>query len=694
MSSKITPDHLGRWACVYVRQSSLHQVRANVESTQRQRALTDVAFRLGWPRERIVLIDEDLGCSGSNTVERPGYRRLFDLVQSGSVGLILAVEMSRFGRDDMQWQLLVRHCSFSNVLLADEQTVYDPGDCQDQVMLGLLGALAQFELGQQRKRMWVCWMEKARRGELYCSVPIGYVLEEGRLVKDPNERIRHVLEVLFEQFTHTGSTGKLARWCCDRGLQIPCHRTGKGHGTLLWQEANSQRVFNLLTNPFYAGAYVFGRRGTQRFIEPDGQIVRRIVRKSAEQWDTVIRDHHEAYISWAAFEDQVRRLHANNPMKDRSAKGAAHRGGALLEGLLRCRRCGNKLYVRYSEKGAAHYTCRNGSKQRAGRTTGCFAFVGEPLHGAVMERTFELLEPLGVEAALKSLQQLQSDRQSGRQALQDAVVQRQYEADRAQRQYDRVEPENRLIAATLENRWNEALLRLNEAQRAFAQEERNRPLPMDPEERERLMKLGSDVRRVWENPGAPMELKKRILREIVEEIVVDEEEQKSRMRGWIHWKGGVHTEIVFSRPTRKRTEAAAFDDEATIRMMGEVLDDAQIALTLNRSGKPTPRGDSWTASRVAGFRKRHAIAAWNEKEKKAKGLLTQKETAVSLQISPSSVLRLIKNGILPAKQAFSGAPWIIRHSDLESDAVKTAVKTVQLGVSAPLSQNENQLNLW
>ena len=694
MSGKIKPDHQSRLACVYVRQSSIHQVRSNVESTQRQRALTDVALKLGWPTERIVLIDEDLGCSGSNTVERRGYQRLFNMVQSGSVGLILAVEMSRFGRDDLQWQLLVRHCSFSNVLLADEQAVYDPSDCQDHVMLGLLGTLAQFELAQQRKRMFFCWLEKARRGELYCAVPVGYVLESGVLMKDPNERIQHVLGAIFGQFMLAGSTGKLARWCCGQGIQVPSYQGGKGCGTLLWQEANSQRLFNLLTNPCYAGAYVVGRRKIEKHLEPDGQILRRRVRKPRSDWDTIIHEHHEAYISWTTYEAHQRLLQANSPMKDRSTKGAVHRGEALLEGLLRCRRCGTKLYVRYSQKGVARYGCRNGSKQRAGHNTGCFSFAGEPLHAQVVERMFDLLEPHGVEAALQALQQLESDQKSKQQALMDVVLQRQYEADRAQRQYDHVEPENRLIASTLEKRWNESLERLNEARSALVQFEQSQPLQMRPEERDALLKVGRDVRRVWNHPDAPINLKKQIVRELIEEIVVDDEPPNDQLRCWIHWKGGLHTEITISYKTRTKNTTAPSDEEGAIRMMRDVLDDPQIAITLNRAGKRTPRGESWTADRVAHFRKRHAIAAFDQKEKKEKRLLTQQETAVSLQISPSSVLRLVKDGIIPAIQAFSGAPWVIRQDDLESERVQRVVKMVKMGGPDPLSQNENQLTLW
>lgn len=695
MTNTITDAHRSELACVYARQSSLNQVRNNCESTERQRNLVMHAERLGWKPSRIVLIDEDLGCSGTNMIDRLGYQRLVKMVKKKEVGLILATEMSRLGRDHIEWQILIRYCSFANVLLGDEQRTYDPNDPNDQIVLGLMGAFAEYELSHLRKRMYESLINKAKKGEVHCSIPAGYILCNELLVKDPNLRVQHAIETILEKFTSSASAGELTRWCCDNKVEVPSYVGGKGRGVLCWQEATTQRIVNILKNPTLAGAYVFGRRKTEKYLEEDGQVRKRIVRKPKEQWMIVIQDHHEAYISWAQFEKNLQRLEANNPMAKRDAAGAAHKGEALLAGLLRCRECGNKLQVGYSSKGAVRYICRNGTKQRAGRSVGCFSFQGKAINHLIAEEVLAVVEPAGVEASFRACDLLEAENTSRGQALSDKVEQYKFEADRAFRQFDCSDPENRLVTGELEKRWNKCLVDLSSATSELEFFEQERQEHISPEEREALLLLGKSVKNAWFNPASSMILKKQIVRELVEEIVVTVDKKENLIRCWIHWSGGQHTPLQLPLKTRKVTKRTDEEDPVEIiKKLREIVDDSRIVQILNRAGIKRKTGASWTKKRIEDFRQRHGIPAFSEKEKKAKQLMTQQEAANRLEISPMSVLRLIRTGVISAKQVFSGSPWIIKTSALEKKIVQRAVENIKKGSSGPLTENPNQLTLW
>lgn len=693
---KITDSHKELLACVYVRQSSLGQVHKNRESTKRQLKLQGHAEELGWSSSRIVLIDEDLGLSGINTTKRPGYQRLFSMIKENKVGLILATEMSRLGRDNIEWQILMRHCSFFNILLSDENIIYDPREPHDQVLLGLLGAIAEYELSQIGERMLKGSLNKAKRGELHSSVPAGYtLLSTGAYVKDPNRRVQEAIATIFEKFMSFSSVGTLCRWCCDNGIEVPSYVGGKGRGQLCWKEATVQRLSNILNNPTFAGCYVHGRRRTEKFLSEDGQIMKRVVRKQKAEWRTVIKDNHEAYISWSQYERNLERLKANNPMTKRHAAGPTHKGEALLAGLLRCRECGNKLQVGYSAKGVVRYICRNGTKQRAGRSIGCFSFQGKAMNHMIEEQVLEVVEPAGIEAALQAFDLLKSENMIRRQSLLNKVEQYQYEADRAFRQFDCSDPENRLVTGELEKRWNKSLNCLSSVTSELEKFERELSDNILPEEREEFLLLGEKLRNTWFASESSMILKKQIIRVLVEEIIVTLDKEKNIISGYIHWSGGQHTAFQLPQKTRKSAENSEVTDNVKIiQMLRDIVDDCHIAQILNRAGINRKTGASWTKKRVEDFRKRHGIPVFNEKEKQEKGLLLQQEAANRLGISPMSVHRLIKMGEIPAKQAFAGSPWIIQASLLETESVKKAVENIKSGSFGPVTENQNQLSLW
>ncbi len=692
MLNEITVAHTQRMACVYVRQSTIQQVRSHGESQRRQRGLTERARQLGWRAEKVLVIDEDQGISGAVTThERPGYLRLLEMVRASEVGIVLAVEVSRLAREDISWQIMFRHCQFGDVLLGDEQHVYDPRDAHQRMMLGLLATFAGFELSVLHERMQQAWKQKAQRGELYCRCPPGYVVEGPRLSKTPDQRVQHVLETVFRQFPHQASVGALCRWCCRNSMRLPVCVDGHGR-RIEWREPTTGRLLRMLRHPAYAGAYVLGRSQTREVLLPDGQVRKQTVRLPLDQWPVLIQDHHEAYIGWDHFERNWRRLAANNPMCKGTATRAAGGGEALLAGLLRCRRCGHGLYVRYSGKGAVRYLCLQGGKQRQARTQSCFSFQGQALDELVATLVLEVVCPAGVEAALEAAEQLVSTHRQQRQVRVDQVSQCRYAADRARRQYDEVEPENRLVCAELERRWNVCLVELDRAEEGLLAFDRDTPDCADPPEQEELLELGRNLSSVWFSPQTTIEVKKQIVRLLIEQIAVDITPE-DQLHALVHWVGGHHTEHILALRSR-RTEAQTCDLQQIIESLRLIADDEQIARALNRAGIATARGATWTAKRVGSFRGRHSIAGFSPEDKQSRGLLRQDEAAEKLGISPMSVHRMLTSGILPGSQARPGLPWVIEAEALRQEPVQTAVRSCRADPASNRSDAPNQPTLW
>jgi len=690
MLTKITDIHRHRLACVYIRQSTIQQVRSNRESTIRQRKLVERAERLGWQKEQIIIIDEDLGRSAAVTTdERPGYQRVLRLVSSQQVGMILAVEISRLAREDISWQVMFRHCQFSNVLLADEEHVYNPLDPHEQMMLGLLATFAGFELNVLRQRMQQAWRQKAERGELFCSCAPGYVVADNRLVKTPDQRVQHVIELILAQFPIQPSAGALCRWCCGQGLQIPVSRSSHGR-EIEWKEPDLGALLRLLRNPTYAGTYVIGQKKTTETLLPDGQICKRTIRLPMEQWPQVIHDHHEPYISWEQFTKNYRRLQRKTANQD-PAKRAVGSGEALLTGLLRCRRCGYGLYVRYNTKGAVRYVCLSGGRQREGRTKVCFSFLGKDLDELISAQVLEVVRPAGIEASLLAAEELAVGFEKQRQVLADQVEHSHYETERARRQYDQVDPENRLVCGELEQRWNKCLTSLTESKKRLGEFDARRPTLPSPAQQEALLDLGRNLRTVWDADSVSMPIKKQILRVLIERISIDIDAD-NQIEAAVHWIGGHHSEHALPCRTRQ-SHAETLDSVQTVKTLSLIADDAQQARMLNRAGIRSPRGATWTADRVAGFRHRYKIPCHDPEEKKRRGLLLQKEVAARFEISPMSVHRLLTSGILSGCQIRPGLPWLIEAEALEKNQVRTAVAAIQKTAAMPVD-NPNQAELW
>jgi excisionase family DNA binding protein len=673
--SKITPEHLARQAVVYIRQSTADQVANNLESKRRQYGLANRARDLGWVD--VDVIDDDLGRSGGG-VARPGFERLLAAICEGRVGAVVAIEASRLARNGRDWHTLLEFCGLVGTLIADEDGVYDPRLPNDRLLLGMKGTMSEMELSVLRQRSLEALKQKARRGELFMTVAIGYVrIGRDRIEKDPDRRIVEAIALVFAKFAEMQSVRQVHLWFRHERVPLPAICYGAEGRQIHWKPPVYNTILHLLTNPIYAGAYAFGRTGSRVSIEGGRKKIVRGFRKERKDWEVLIQDHHEGYLNWANYERNLGLIADTANGKNPMSRGAVRRGEALLAGLLRCGHCGRKLHVAYSGKDGAsgRYHCRGGHFNHGGAP--CISFGGMRIDRDVAAEVIERLAPLGIEAALAAQKTRSRAIQDKRRQLELALEQARYEAGRARRQYDAVDPDNRLVATELEKRWNERLVVVHDLEAEVEGLAAHPTAALTPEDRERLMTLGADLERAWRSPGVTWETRKRIVRTLIDEIVVRVEENTLALV--IRWHGGDHSSLRVKKnhsgQHRWSAEAETID---LVRVLARQMPDKAIASVLNRAGKTTGRGNGWTQSRVCSLRSHNEIATYREGERRERGEVTLDEAAAALTVSPSTVRRIIKDGDLTATQLCKGAPWVIRAADLELGMVRKAADTRRL----------------
>jgi excisionase family DNA binding protein len=671
--SKVTSDHLRRHAFVYIRQSTMDQVQNNRESQRRQYSLANRARALGW--KDVTVIDDDLGRSGGG-VHRPGFERLLAALCEGSVGAVFCIEASRLARNGRDWHTLLEFCRLVDALIVDEDGVYDARQPNDRLLLGMKGTLSEMELSTLRQRSHEAMMQKARRGELFTSIAIGYVrAPNDRLEIDPDRRIRKAIDLVFRKFRQFGSVRQVLMWLRQERTELPTVVYGAEGRAVVWRLPVYNAVHHILTNPVYAGAYVFGRTKTITRIEQGRKRNYPGLRLAQEQWQILIKRHHEGYVEWDEYQANQRQITHNAAMKGRLVRGPARKGEALLAGLLRCGHCGRKLHVAYS---GTHSSCRRYSCQGAminhGIPDKCLAFGGHKADRVVEAELLRLLEPLGVRAAIEAIdrQAHSNDEQVSQKEL--ALEQARFEVARARRQYDAVDPDNRLVAGELERRWNEALRRYNTIEGELKTLRANRPEPMGNAIREGLLRLGEDLPRLWRHPQSDQTLKKRIVRTLLHEIIVTKDGERISMV--LHWQGGDHTSLEFLKSkTGEHRYATPANVVMLVRELARVQPDQGIVSILNRLGMRTGHGNTWTEGRLRVFRRDHDIPVYQEGERQARGELTLEETANLLHCSKESVRRLIECKALNAHQTCKGAPWIIPRAEVERLAQESGPRT-------------------
>ena len=686
--NKVSPEHLARGAYVYVRQSTADQLRNNHESRRRQYALAKRAQMLGW--SEVVVIDDDLGVSAGG-VARRGFERLLAAICAGEVGAVVSIEASRLARNSRDWHTLLEFCALVGSLIVDEEGIYDPRSANDRLLLGMKGTMSEMELSLLRQRSAEALKLKAARGDLHTTVAIGFVRsEDDRIELDPDQRIREAIGAVFARFAQAGSVRQVLLWFRQEALELPSAVYEAGRRSVLWRLPSYNSVLHILTNPVYAGAYTFGRTESRVRIEAGRKRVVRGCRREREHWQVLIRDHHDGYIDWNTYEHNQSVIADNTNMRGGMARGALRRGEALLAGLLRCGHCGRKLHVAYSgnDGNTSRYHCK-GAAINHGSAHKCISFGSLRVDQAVAGELLAALRPIGVEAALHAIEQRTSEEQTKRRQLVLALEQARFEAARVQRQFDAVDPANRLVAAELERRWNERLAVVSQRQAEIDALDAQVGPSLTAEQRASLLALGADLPRAWHHPQAGNEVRKRILRAAIKEImakVVD-----AQIELVIHWQGGDHSALnVVKNRTGEHRWTTDVEVQVLIPQLARQLDDGSIASLLNRLGHRTGKGQGWTQMRVRSFRCDHGVPVYKPGEREARGELTLEQTAEGLGTSKMTVLRMISAGELSASQVCKGAPWVIKASELQRPEVRAAVRAPRKG---PRTEDPNQIPL-
>jgi DNA invertase Pin-like site-specific DNA recombinase/uncharacterized protein YndB with AHSA1/START domain len=663
--NKITAIHLSRQAIVYLRQSSPAQVEHNRESTDRQYALADKARELGWPEQRITVIDEDLGVSGSGTVVRSGFQRLTAEVALARVGLVLGLEVSRLARNNADWHRLIDLAGLTDTLIGDADGIYHPALFNDRLLLGLKGTMSEAELHVLRARLNGGIRNKAKRGELRRGLPVGLVWGEadGEVCFHPDEAVVTAIRTVFERFAEAGSARRVWLWFRSEQLKLPLQMHASTE--IRWVEASYTAIHHVLTNPVYAGAYVYGKTRQETILDASGARKKRLRRLPRSEWQVLIRDHHRGFIDWQTYEANQKRIAQNTRPGPHKMGGAVREGSALLQGLANCGHCGRRLHTHYRGcNSAPGYHC-SGKVLVEGRGVYCLNVGGVQIDKAVTQAFIAALEPAKLAACVAAAERLEHERETTLKQWRLDVERASYQASRAERRYRAVDPDNRLVARGLEREWEESLHALEAAKAELAQRERERPRILSAAERDRLLALGPDLNAVWNAATTTSRDRKELLQTLIEEVIIRLDRDKAVAHLSLRWKGGALSEIDVplprSRPATVRTDE---DTIALLRRLAVHYPDAVIAGILNRQGRRTAYGHRFDAGRVGNLRRHWQIPCFEPKAEHAGGeLLTVSKAAALLGVAPSTIHRLLNDGFITGEQLTPGAPWRIRLTD-------------------------------
>ena len=640
-ASGITASHLQRLACLYIRQSTLQQVFAHTESTARQYALRDRALALGWPAEQIVIIDQDLGQSAASAADRVGFQRLVADVGLGKVGLVLGLEVSRLARSSSDWHHLLEICALTDTLILDEDGLYNPALFNDRLLLGLKGTMSEAELYVLRARLQGSILNKARRGALKLSLPIGFCYtDDDQIVLDPDRQVQETIHFVFRTFRRTGSASATVRaFRTDQVLFPRRVRRGPRRGELVWSDIRHDDVLRLLHHPCYAGAYVFGRTRTYKTVNGKTHVATR----PRGEWQVVIQDAHAGYLSWEAYEANLRQLATNRQAYAPARLAPPREGPALLQGLAICGFCGERMTVRYHQRGGQRivpdYLC-----QRTGIAEGrppCQRVPGRDLDAAVSAVLVQAVTPEAVELTLAIQAEVMAQTVEAEQLRQLEVERAQYEADLAQRRYRRVDPENRLVAGVLEAEWNAKLVALAAAKDAVEQQRQAEQTRVSAQERQTMIELTRDFPRFWQDARTTARDRKRIVRLLISDITV---RKGATIEAYIRFKGGATRMIQVPLPLP--FAQSRLTPDATLALIDQLLDeytDADVAAELNTRGEHTFAGLPFTAAHVAQLRRNHGLVD-RYTRLRGVGLLTVEEAAAHWQVTAQTIWRWYRRG--------------------------------------------------
>jgi DNA invertase Pin-like site-specific DNA recombinase len=640
-SELVTPVHLARKAIIYIRQSTPNQALSNQESLRLQYALEQRPLSLGWQPEDVEIIDADLGLTGASAQHREGFKELISRVTLGQVGIILSSEVTRLSRNCSDWYPLLDLCGYKNCLIADGDGVYDPATPNGRLLLGLKGQLSELELHTIRARMTAGLLNKAKRGELALKLPVGLVRQDdGTVVKDPNREVQERLDLIFNTFLQRKSASKVLRFFNDHQLLIP--RRDR-FGDLVWKKPSVAAILEILKNPAYAGAFVYGRTRTTR--DPSGKVTTK--RLPMDQWRICVKDKYPAYISWEMFEKIQAMLQDNYAEYDRNkSRGVPRPGAALLHGIVYCGECGHKMVVQY--KGGTRYLCNYLRQQY--RVPVCQNIPGDPIDARVVEAFFQALSPIELDAYERTLTAQKEADEKVELAHRQQLERLRYQAELAWRQFNRVDPDNRLVAAELEKQWETALCVLKQEEETFTRRQPNPEplLPLPPELKEAFMAIGQKLPQIWHQDVLTQQNKKALLRCLIDKVVIHRQVQ-DRVHTRIVWRGGDTTTLDIPVPV------GSFADLSTAAEMEKIIldlsrqgkPDAEIAEHLTALGHRSPmQTDRVLPNTVKIIRLEHGIFQKRSQShpRRIDGYLTVPQIAQRLDISAHWVYDRIQNG--------------------------------------------------
>jgi excisionase family DNA binding protein len=679
-SQKITASHRGREAYVYVRQSTPSQVVTHTESLVRQYELRERAIVLGWAAHQVVVIDADLGRSGADATARLGFQELVADVGLGKVGIVLGIEVSRLARNNADWYQLLDLCALTDTLIADADGIYHPAEFNDRLVLGLKGTMSEAELHLIRSRLTAGLKHKAARGELRQGLPVGLDYDaDGKVVLSPDEAVREAIATVFRRFDELGSARQVLLSLREDGVLLPRRRGGDPR--IRWAAATYPAVHDLLSNPAYAGAFVFGRTRTEKRVDPaTGRVTTRVRLLPRDQWEVLIPDHHPGFIDWTTYEANTAKLRANWRPPRGHGGGAPREGTALLQGLLRCGRCGRIMQIGYSgpSGNTPRYLCARAQQLYTGQP-GCQSIGGRRLEHTVLDELFTVLEPAALAATAQALAEADSQYRQRLAVFERAVERARFEADRALRQFDAVEPENRLVARTLEKALEDKLAAQRRAENDLATQQARRPVALTDAELAWLSRAGADVRAIFDAPSTTSVERKQLLRAVIAEIglTVHRETHIASLR--IIWQGGAVTEVDMPMTrTGQHTRTTSEDTVDLVRRLARDYDDRSIAAILAKQGRRTSTGLSWTQTRVKSLRVSRGIPAHQPatvtKDVGASGEdgLVVSITAAEkmLGVSRVTLYRWLRDGFIVGEQLTPQAPWRIRIDQALRDRIR------------------------
>lgn len=674
-SGKITAQHLDRKAVIYIRQSTLQQVNRHQESTRLQYGLVDQAIGLGWSRQCIEIIDDDLGCSGASAEGRFGFQRLVAEVGLDHVGLVLGLDMSRLSRSSRDWHQLLEVCAIFNTLIGDLDGLYDPTHYNDRLLLGLKGTMSEAELHILKQRMLEGKRAKARRGELGMPLPMGYLRQlSGDVIKDPDEQAQTVIQRVFELFERKRTINGVLAELVAQQIQMPCRTvSGVNKGELEWHRPNRMTLSNLLRHPIYAGAYSYGRRPTDPRKKIPGRPSTGRTVAPMEEWEVLIKDHFPAYISWTDYERNLRQLKANTAQ----SMGTVRDGSSLLSGLMICGRCGLRMAPHYNNNGQGlRYRCdRMAIDYGEAR---CQSLSGKPLDQCLTALIFKALQPAALEISLAVAEDLESERLRQRTHWQQRLERAQIETTRARRQYNAVEPENRLVARTLERQWETALAAETQLNNAYDEFLANQPTVLTTEERVAIQHLAQDIPALWHAETTTAADRQLIVRQLIERVLVTVIEDTEKVHVEVHWLGGHQTKTQINRPVARLDQMS--DHHALLErvkcLQTQGHNAPAIAEILNTEGwRPPKRRATYNAPMVRSLLSRQGLGTGTQKQQQTTHIKrkahewTLKELGMQLHIPEPTLYAWLYKGQLKGRKVKVGSRsiWLIHLDDREQE---------------------------